>query len=157
MASLTHRAAADALLRGAGLRVTRPRVAVLDALSHHPHAVVDEVASAARQALGAVSTQAVYDVLRALTDAGLVRRIEPAGSPARFELRVGDNHHHVVCRGCGEIADVDCAVGHRPCLEASDNHGFAIDEAEVTYWGLCPRCSSTPKSSATTLEGADLV
>ena len=130
------------LLRGAGLRVTQPRIAVLGALAEHPHADTDTIAAAARAALGAVSTQAVYDVLRALSDAGLARRIEPAGSPARFELRVGDNHHHVVCRGCGVVADVDCAVGERPCLDPSDSHGFAIDEAEVTYWGVCPECST---------------
>jgi Fe2+ or Zn2+ uptake regulation protein len=129
-------------LRDAGLRVTGPRVAVLTALRDHPHADTDTLADAARIELGAVSTQAVYDVLRALTDARLVRRIEPAGSPARFELRVGDNHHHLVCRDCGTIADVDCAVGERPCLDPSDAHGFAIDEAEVTYWGRCPDCSA---------------
>jgi Fur family ferric uptake transcriptional regulator len=127
-------------LRDAGLRVTGPRVAVLNALRAHPHADTDTLAEAARAELGTVSTQAVYDVLRALTEARLVRRIEPAGSPARFELRVGDNHHHVVCRVCGAIADVDCAVGERPCLTASETHGFVIDEAEVTYWGLCPQC-----------------
>src|SRR5690606_34815371 len=121
-------------LRSAGLRVTQPRLAVLEALSRAPHANADAVASAARAMLGKVSTQAVYDVLHALTGAGLVRRIEPAGSPARFELRVGDNHHHVVCRRCGDIADVDCSVGQRPCLSASEDHGFTIDEAEVTYW-----------------------
>jgi Fe2+ or Zn2+ uptake regulation protein len=131
-------------LREAGLRVTGPRVAVLAALVAHPHADTDTLAEAARADLGAVSTQAVYDVLRALTDARLVRRIEPAGSPARFELRVGDNHHHVVCRRCGTIADVDCAVGERPGLDASETHGFVIDEAEVTYWGLCPACSTRP-------------
>ena len=130
------------LLRGAGLRVTQPRVAVLSALADAPHADVEAIAVATRTALGAVSTQAVYDVLRALTEAGLARRIEPAGSPARFELRVGDNHHHVVCRVCGSIADVDCAVGERPCLTASEAHGFVIDEAEVTYWGICPDCST---------------
>ena len=129
------------LLRSSGLRVTRPRVAVINALGQHPHAEVDRLAEVARADLGAVSTQAVYDVLRALTEAGVVRRIEPAGSPARFELRVGDNHHHVVCRSCGAIADVDCAVGARPCLDASDTHGFVIDEAEVTYWGTCPDCT----------------
>jgi Fur family ferric uptake transcriptional regulator len=132
----------DDLLREAGLRVTQQRVAVLGALADAPHADVETIAVATRAVLGAVSTQAVYDVLRALTEAGLARRIEPAGSPARFELRVGDNHHHVVCRGCGVIADVDCAVGRRPCLTASDTHGFVIDEAEVTYWGLCPDCSA---------------
>jgi Fur family ferric uptake transcriptional regulator len=130
------------LLRGAGLRVTQPRIAVLGALAEHPHADTDTIAAAARAALGTVSTQAVYDVLRALSQAGLARRIEPAGSPARFELRVGDNHHHVVCRDCGMIADVDCAVGERPCLDPSDSHGFAIDEAEITYWGVCPDCST---------------
>ncbi len=130
------------LLRGAGLRVTQPRLAVLGALADQPHADVETLAAATRTALGSVSTQAVYDVLRALTEAGLARRIEPAGSPARFELRVGDNHHHVVCRVCGSIADVDCAVGERPCLTASEANGFVIDEAEVTYWGLCPSCST---------------
>lgn len=138
---------ATALIRDAGLRVTQPRVAVLGALASHPHADVETIATAARLSLGTVSTQAVYDVLRALTDAGLSRRIEPAGSPARFEVRVGDNHHHVVCRQCGAIADVDCAVGERPCLTASDAHGFVVDEAEVTYWGTCPGCapsSTTP-------------
>jgi Fur family transcriptional regulator, stress-responsive regulator len=130
------------LLRGAGLRVTQPRVAVLGALAEAPHAAVETITTATRTVLGTVSTQAVYDVLRALTEAGLTRRIEPAGSPARFELRVGDNHHHVVCRVCGSIADVDCAVGERPCLTASEAHGFVIDEAEVTYWGICPDCST---------------
>jgi Fur family transcriptional regulator, stress-responsive regulator len=134
-------------LRDAGLRVTGPRVAVLRALQAHPHADADTLAEVARAELGAVSIQAVYDVLRALTDAGIARRIEPAGSPARFEVRVGDNHHHVVCRSCGRIADVDCAVGHAPCLSASDHHGFAIDEAEVTYWGLCSTCSANPEGS----------
>ena len=137
-------------LRAASLRVTRPRTAVLAAVAGHPHADTDAIATAVRGELGTVSTQAVYDVLRALTEAGLVRRIEPAGSPARYEVRVGDNHHHVVCRGCGAIADVSCAVGEAPCLSASETHGFVIDEAEVTYWGLCPSCSST----SSTTEGA---
>jgi Fur family transcriptional regulator, stress-responsive regulator len=131
----------EEMLRGAGLRVTRPRLAVLAAVHGHPHADTDSLVSLARQDLGEVSTQAVYDVLRALTDAGLVRRIEPAGSVARYEARVADNHHHVVCRSCGAVADVDCAVGHTPCLTASDDHGYSIDEAEVTYWGLCPTCT----------------
>jgi Fe2+ or Zn2+ uptake regulation protein len=108
----------------------------------HPHADTDQIIGAARADLGEVSHQAVYDVLRALTNARLVRRIEPAGSVPRYESRVGDNHHHVVCRSCGDIADVDCAVGGTPCLTASDDHGFTIDEAEVTYWGLCPACST---------------
>lgn len=131
------------LLRSAALRVTAPRVAVLTELHQHPHAGVDVVAAGVRAQLGSVSIQAVYDVLRALCAAGLVRRIEPAGSPARFEVRVGDNHHHVVCRRCGEVADVDCAVGEAPCLQASNLNGFVIDEAEVTYWGLCPECRTT--------------
>ncbi|WP_427384154.1 Fur family transcriptional regulator [Janibacter sp. G56] len=132
-----------ALLRSADLRVTRPRMAVLEAVHAHPHADADTIARTARQALGTVSTQAVYDVLAALTAARLIRRIEPAGSPARFEARVADNHHHVVCRECGDIADVDCALGEAPCLTASDARGFVIDEAEVTYWGRCPDCATT--------------
>lgn len=133
-------------MRGAALRVTRPRVAVLTAVYEHPHADTDSIIGVVREDLGEVSHQAVYDVLRALTAAGLVRRIEPSGSVARYESRVGDNHHHVVCRSCGAIEDVDCAVGDAPCLNASDGHGFAIDEAEVTYWGLCPTCSTARSS-----------
>ena len=133
--------AAEQLLRGAALRVTRPRAAVLAAVYEHPHADTDALIGVVREDLGEVSHQAVYDVLRALTAAGLVRRIDPPGSVARYESRVGDNHHHVVCRSCGAIADVDCAVGHTPCLTASDDHGYAIDEAEVVYRGLCPDCS----------------
>ncbi|MGO4383219.1 Fur family transcriptional regulator [Specibacter sp. RAF43] len=129
------------MLRAAALRVTRPRVAVLEAVRAHPHADADTVLGAVRTQLGAVSRQAVYDVLGALTDAHLVHRIEPAGSPARYEARVGDNHHHAICRSCGDIADVDCAVGAAPCLHASDSHGFTIDEAEVIYWGTCPNCT----------------
>jgi Fe2+ or Zn2+ uptake regulation protein len=131
----------EQLLRDAGLRATGPRVAVLTAVYEHPHADTSSIIDVAREAGGEVSVQAVYDVLSALTTAGLVRRIEPAGSVARYESRVRDNHHHVVCRSCGAIADVDCAVGHTPCLTASDAQGFTIDEAEVTYWGLCPSCS----------------
>ncbi len=131
----------ERLLREAALRVTRPRVAVLSAVYDHPHADTDSILAAVRTDLGAVSHQAVYDVLRALTQAGLVRRIEPSGSVARYESRVADNHHHVVCRTCGAISDVDCAVGARPCLTASNDHGYAIDEAEVVYWGQCPSCS----------------
>lgn len=127
-------------LRDAVLRVTGPRVAVLTEVHAHPHVDVDTLTAKVRSRLGSVSTQAVYDVLRALTDVGLVRRIEPAGSPALFEARVGDNHHHVVCRACGDVADIDCASGSAPCLEASSTNGFVIDEAEVTYWGLCPTC-----------------
>ena len=132
----------EQLLRGAALRVTRPRVAVLTAVYAHPHADTDSIIGVVRDDLGDVSTQAVYDVLRALTSAGLVRRIEPSGSVARYESRVGDNHHHVICRSCGVIADVDCAVDETPCLIASDDHGFVIDEAEVIYWGVCPACSA---------------
>jgi Fur family transcriptional regulator, stress-responsive regulator len=131
----------ERMLRGASLRVTRPRVAVLGAVHAHPHADTQSLVGVVRGELGEVSQQAVYDVLGALTDAGLVRRIHPPGSVARYESRVGDNHHHVVCRSCGVIADVDCAVGSSPCLTASDDHGFAIDEAEVIYWGLCSDCS----------------
>jgi Fur family ferric uptake transcriptional regulator len=133
------------MLRGTPLRVTRPRLAVLAAVDAHPHAGTESILRAVRSDLPAVSHQAVYDVLRALTEAGLVRRIQPSGSVARYELRVGDNHHHVVCRVCATIADVDCAVGHTPCLTASDDHGFTIDEAEVTYWGLCPECAAATR------------
>ncbi len=136
----------EQLLRGAALRVTRPRVAVLTAVHEHPHADTDWIIGVVREDLGAVSHQAVYDVLRALTSTGLVRRIQPSGSVARYESRVGDNHHHVVCRSCGSLADVECAVGDTPCLTASDDHGFAIDEAEVIYWGLCLDCSTSPSS-----------
>ena len=136
------------MLRGAALRVTRPRLAVLSAVHEHPHADTASIIGVARADLGDVSHQAVYDVLSALTAAGLVRRIEPTGSVARYEARVGDNHHHVVCRSCGTIADVDCAVGTAPCLTASDDHGFTIDEAEVIYWGLCPDCSNATDSDS---------
>ncbi len=131
------------LLRGAALRVTRPRVAVLGAVHALPHADTDSIIAAVRQGLPEVSHQAVYDCLHALTAAGLVRRIQPSGLVARYEARVGDNHHHSVCRSCGQIADVDCAVGEAPCLTASHDHGFAVDEAEVIYWGRCPACSTT--------------
>ena len=135
------------MLREAALRVTRPRLAVLAAVYAHPHADTDSIIGAVRRNLPEVSHQAVYDVLRALTAAGLVRRIQPSGSVARYEARVGDNHHHVVCRSCGAIADVDCAVGETPCLTASDDQGFLIDEAEVTYWGVCPACVAAPATS----------
>jgi Fe2+ or Zn2+ uptake regulation protein len=134
------------MVRGVALRVTRPRLAVLSAVHDHPHTDTDSIIGVVREDLGEVSHQAVYDVLRALTSAGLIRRIQPPGSVARYEARVGDNHHHVVCRSCGAIADVDCAVGTRPCLTASDDNGFAIDEAEVVYWGLCPGCSTALSS-----------
>lgn len=137
----------EQLLRRAELRVTRPRLAVLAAVHEHPHADTDRLIAAVRRELSDVSHQAVYDVLRALTTAGLVRRIQPAGSVARYESRVGDNHHHVVCRSCGAIADVDCAVGHTPCLTASDDHGYELDEAEVVYWGTCSDCATTSTST----------
>jgi Fur family ferric uptake transcriptional regulator len=137
-------------LRVADLRVTRPRLAVLDAVAAHPHADTETIFSAVRDGLPDVSRQAVYDVLAALTTAGLVRRIQPSGSVARYESRVGDNHHHVVCRSCGVIADVDCAVGEVPCLTPADHdgalEGFVLDEAEVIYWGLCPDCSTAQAS-----------
>jgi Fe2+ or Zn2+ uptake regulation protein len=136
----------ERMLRGAALRVTRPRIAVLSAVSANPHADTDSIIGVVREDIGDVSHQAIYDVLRALTTAGLVRRIQPSGLVARYESRIGDNHHHVVCRSCGVIADADCAVGDAPCLTASDDHGFAIDEAEVIYWGLCPDCSTASNS-----------
>jgi Fe2+ or Zn2+ uptake regulation protein len=133
-------------LRGAGLRVTAARVALLKTVRDGDHLGVEAIASGVRDRVGHVSLQAVYEALHALTAARLVRRIEPAGSPARFEGRVGDNHHHIVCRSCGAVADVDCAVGEAPCLTTSDDHGFSIEEAEVIYWGLCPACSTTRSS-----------
>ena len=129
------------MLRESALRVTGPRIAVLYAVHDNPHADTESIIDVVRGKLGTVSNQAVYDVLKALTSSGLVRRIQPQGTVARYETRVGDNHHHVVCRSCGAIADVECAVGHAPCLTASDGHGFAIDEAEVVYWGVCGECS----------------
>ena len=138
----------ERMLRGAALRVTGPRVAVLRALHDHPHADTDSVISVVREDRGVVSHQAVYDVLRALTAAGLVRRIQPAGSVARYEVRVGDNHHHVVCRSCGAISDVDCAVGYTPCLTAADDAGYEIGEAEVIYWGRCPECAAAPSAAS---------
>jgi Fe2+ or Zn2+ uptake regulation protein len=131
------------MLRAASLRVTGPRVAVLKAVHDHPHADTDSITGVVREDIGVVvSLQAVYDVLRVLTAAGLVRRLQPMGSVARYEARVGDNHHHVVCRSCGVISDVDCAVGYTPCLTAADDAGYQIDEAEVIYWGLCPGCAA---------------
>ena len=135
-------------LRGAGLRVTAARVALLETVRAGDHLAADAIATGVRDRLGHISLQAVYEALHSLTAAGLVRRIEPPGSPARFEGRVGDNHHHLVCRSCGAVVDVDCAVGHAPCLTASDDRGFSIDEAEVIYWGLCPRCSPQRLTSA---------
>ncbi|WP_406495997.1 transcriptional repressor [Streptomyces sp. NBC_01604] len=137
-------------LRGAGLRVTAARAALLETVREGDHLGVEAIASGVRDRVGHISLQAVYEALHALTAAGLVRRIEPPGSPARFEGRVGDNHHHLVCRSCGVVADVDCAVGHAPCLTAAQDHGFSVDEAEVIYWGLCPDCS-TASTAPTTL------
>lgn len=131
-----------ALLRSAGLRVTSPRLAVLAVVDSRPHIAAEDVATQVRERLGAVSTQTVYDALRVCTDVGLMRRIEPAGSPARYERRTGDNHHHLVCRLCGQIEDVECAIGHAPCLQPERDHGFEIDEAEVNYWGICPECQA---------------
>ncbi|MFC4500233.1 MULTISPECIES: Fur family transcriptional regulator [Streptomyces] len=136
-------------LRGAGLRVTAARVALLETVRTGDHLDVEAIASGVRGRVGHISVQAVYEALHALTAAGLVRRLEPPGSPARFEGRVGDNHHHLVCRSCGVVADVDCAVGHAPCLTAVDDHGFSIDEAEVIYWGLCPACSTAGSTAGT--------
>jgi Fur family ferric uptake transcriptional regulator len=137
----------ERMLREAALRVTRPRVAVLSAVYDHPHADTDSLIDAVRQDSGEVSHQAVYDVLRALTAAGLVRRFQPTGSVARYEARAADNHHHIVCRSCGAIVDVDCAVGYTPCLTAADDAGYEIDEAEVIYWGRCPECVAATTSS----------
>ena len=145
----------EELLRGAELRVTRPRVAVLHALHDSPHADTATVIEKVRGRHTSVSHQAVYDCLAALTDAGLVRRIQPTGSVARYEIRRGDNHHHAVCRVCGSITDVACATGKAPCLHAADPQGFAVDEAEVTYWGLCPTCQAqAATATATTTHSA---
>ncbi|RBY95290.1 transcriptional repressor [Blastococcus sp. TF02-8] len=140
----------EAMLRAAALRVTRPRLAVLAAVHRHPHADTDSLIDVVRRESGEVSHQAVYNVLGTLTEAGLVRRFQPEGSVARYEARVGDNHHHLVCRSCGAIADVDCAVGEAPCLTASADAGFTIEEAEVIYWGRCPTCSPTPRTPTAT-------
>lgn len=134
-------------VRAAGLRVTAPRHTVLEWLAEHPHSTADQIGAGARRKLGSISTQAVYDVLAAFADAGLVRRIRLAGHPARFERRTRDNHHHLVCRRCGGTEDVDCAVGTQPCLTPDDGHGFSVDEAEVVFWGLCPGCQSAAGSA----------
>jgi Fur family ferric uptake transcriptional regulator len=138
--------AADTL-RKHGLPVTAQRVAILAAVHQHPHATADEVAEQVRAKLGSISRQSVYNALNVLTERGIIRRIQPADSPARYEDRVGDNHHHLVCRSCGRTEDVCCATGKTPCLHASEQHGFAIDEAEVIYWGLCPSCRGGDHSS----------
>ena len=138
----------ERVLRAAGLRVTRPRLAVLDAVHAHPHVDTETLIGAARARLGAVSHQAVYDVLRILTDRGLVRRIQPQGSVARYEARVGDNHYHLVCRSCGAIGDVDSATGEAPCLTPPGDEGFLVDTAEVIYWGRCRSCATSPATSS---------
>jgi Fur family ferric uptake transcriptional regulator len=132
------------LLRQRGVQVTAQRLAVLRAVTGRPHGTADDVTDRVRSEIGAISRQAVYDALGVLADKGLLRRIQPAGSPARYERRVGDNHHHLVCRACGQTVDVDCAVGTAPCLEAADDAGYEIDEAEVIYWGHCPTCRKSP-------------
>jgi Fe2+ or Zn2+ uptake regulation protein len=142
-------------MRAAELRVTRPRIAVLNAVHNHPHADTNSIIESVRLQLGEVSHQAVYDVLEALTNAGLLRRIQPSRSTARYEARVADNHHHIVCRLCGAVADVDCAVGGAPCLTPSEDHGYAIDEAEVIYWGLCPDCAGADDAEKTSPEHQD--
>ena len=134
------------LLRQHGIQVTAQRLAVLRAVSGEPHITADAVAEAVRLEIGAISLQSVYDALSVLVTEGLIRRIQPAGSPARFEDRVGDNHHHLICRVCGRVVDVDCAVGRTPCLTAHDDNGYQIDEAEVAYWGRCPDCQSKSNS-----------
>ena len=140
-------------LREHGLQVTAQRLAVMRAVADHPHATADEVAVVVREEIGTISKQSVYDALGILADKGLVRRIQPVGSPARFEDRVGDNHHHLVCRECGRVVDVDCAVGSAPCLDPADNQGFVIDEAEVAYWGRCPQCQSGDVGAAAATHG----
>ena len=137
------------LLRQRGIQVTAQRLAVLRAVSAHPHVTADAVAETVRTEIGAISLQSVYDALSVLVAEGLLRRIQPAGSPARFEDRVGDNHHHLICRVCGEMIDIDCALGSAPCLVAGDDNGYEIDEAEVVYWGRCPDCLAETRASAT--------
>jgi Fe2+ or Zn2+ uptake regulation protein len=137
----------EAVLRQHGMHVTAQRLAVLHAVSDRPHRTADDIYAAVRSEIGSISRQAVYDALAALTERGVFRRIQPAGSPARYENRVGDNHHHLVCRTCGEMVDVDCAVGDTPCLTAADAAGYEIDEAEVIYWGRCPECAASAPSA----------
>lgn len=141
------------VLRDAGLNVTAQRMAVLRAVSAQQHATADEVADVARAEIGAISRQAAYDALAAMVDKGLIRRIQPAGSAARFEDRVSDNHHHLICRSCGSMVDIDCAVDNTPCLTANDDHGYEIDEAEVVYWGRCPACQRMATTAGTDHKG----
>lgn len=137
----------EALLRRHGLQVTAQRLAVMRAVSDRPHSAADDVYTMVKAEIGAISRQAVYDALTILNDKGLLRRIQPAGSPARYENRVGDNHHHLICRRCNRMVDIDCAVGDTPCLTAADDSGYEIDEAEVVYWGRCPECAAAAESS----------
>ena len=145
----------ERLLRQHGLQVTAQRLAVLRAMAAHPHAAADELADDVRESIGSISRQAVYDALATLVESGLARRIQPAGSPARYEDRVGDNHHHLVCRTCGVMVDIDCATGEAPCLIADDDHGFEIHEAEVIYWGYCPGCRKRPAGTNTTVRNGE--
>ncbi len=135
----------DQLLRNHGLQVTAQRLAIMQAVAAHPHATADDLMDEVRGRIGSISRQAVYDTLGVLADKNLIRRIQPAGSAARYEDRVNDNHHHLICRGCGSMFDIDCSVGAAPCLSAAENHGFTIDEAEVIYWGRCPSCQAEPE------------
>lgn len=143
----------DRLLRDHGMQVTAQRLAIMRSVSSHPHATADEVTEDVRSVIGSISRQAVYDTLGVLSEKNLIRRIQPAGSAARYEDRVGDNHHHLICRGCGVMFDIDCATGDVPCLTAADDHGFAIDEAEVIYWGHCPTCRGAIGASGTAARG----
>jgi Fur family ferric uptake transcriptional regulator len=142
----------DTLLRQHGVQVTAQRLAVLRAVSGGPHSTADDIEKAVRAEIGAISRQAVYDALGILTETGLLRRIQPAGSPARYEDRVGDNHHHLICRACGRMVDVDCAVGYTPCLSAADDFAYEIDEAEVIFWGRCPTCVAARNEQPTSSE-----
>ncbi len=144
------------LLKESGLRVTKQRTTVLDVVGQHPHCDAGTVYGQSATILDAVSRQAIYDCLNTLTEAGLIRRIQPAGSVARYELRTGDNHHHVICRSCGAVADVDCAVGSAPCLDPSESHGYALTEAEVNYWGICPACATSGSTDPRTAHGSVL-
>ena len=146
---IRDRGITEQALRDRGLHVTAQRMAIAQALSAHPHATTEELIEAVRSNIGSVSRQAVYDSLDVFVEMNLVRRIQPAGSVARYEDRVGDNHHHLVCRGCALVFDIDCAVGETPCLTADDDHGFEIDEAEVVYWGHCPSCRKSSSQSRT--------
>jgi Fur family ferric uptake transcriptional regulator len=144
------------LLRDNGVQVTAQRLAIMRAVSEHPHSTADRVIDEVRSVIGSISRQAVYDSLAVLVDRGLLRRIQPAGSSVRYEDRVGDNHHHLVCRGCATVFDVDCAVGERPCLAAANDHGFEIDEAEVIHWGMCPTCRDGPTDSSDRIRGSSV-